>query len=94
MFGFGSKIWPGLAKLAEECGEVGQVIGKLMQTGGKREHWSGDMREALIEEMADVRAATTFVILNNLTGEERTRLVDRENAKLAKFFGWHEEESR
>ena len=66
MFGFGTKEWPGVAKLNEECGEVVQVIGKLMATGGRIEHWEGSsLDERLAEEMADVLAAVNFVMEEN-----------------------------
>lgn len=31
MFSIGSKRWPGISKLIEECGEVLQIAGKLMR---------------------------------------------------------------
>lgn len=33
-FSLGSRTWPGLSKLVEECGEVLQIAGKIMGTGG------------------------------------------------------------
>jgi NTP pyrophosphatase (non-canonical NTP hydrolase) len=93
MFKFGSKVWPGLAKLAEECGEVVQVIGKLIMIDGRADHWSGNMRWALIEEMADVKAAIKFIEVECLTHEERARLIDRENVKFGRFNQWHREQA-
>ena len=40
-FSFGSRTWPGLAKIAEEAGETQQIIGKLLASGGAAEHWDG-----------------------------------------------------
>lgn len=94
MFSFGSKRWPGLAKLAEECGELLQVIGKLMQVKGRSKHWSGNMREKMVEELADVKAATRFVELHCLTPIERGLVTRRMEMKLAKFEKWHQEESK
>lgn len=88
-FAFGDNVWPGLAKLAEECGEVVQVIGKLMMTHGSPAHWSGDLRVMLCEEMADVEAAITFVRMSCLTREEEQAHDNRVSDKLHKFFGWH-----
>lgn len=87
-FGFGSEVWPGLAKLAEECGEVIQIIGKLIATGGRTGHWSGlDLKIELEDEMADVRAALCFVWENN--DVDVPRMVDRISRKLQLFEEWH-----
>ena len=91
VFAFGSSTLPGLAKLAEECGEVTQVIGKLMMTGGAAEHWDGaDLIVRLKEEMADVMAALIFVGQTNF---EEQDFEERVNAKLALFNQWHEEQA-
>ena len=91
MFRFGSKKWPGLAKLNEECGELVQVIGKLMQVKGRRKHWSGDLRVKLVEELADVQAAVAFVRGHCLTDEERQAFYARVDVKVKKFQGWRAE---
>lgn len=89
-FAFGSDNWPGLAKLAEESGEVVQVVGKLMMTGGEPHHWDGtDLRTRLIEEMADVVAAVRFVGTYNLTDLEVDELEARADRKLKQFIEWH-----
>lgn len=87
MFAIGDDQWPGLSKLAEEAGEVVQVIGKLMGTHGKAYHWDGtDLRARLIEEIADVMAACEFVIRQNQLGDGVTV---RFMQKLALFNKWH-----
>jgi hypothetical protein len=44
-YSIGSTVWPGLSKLVEEMGEVGQVVGKLIATGGDPAHRDGtDLR--------------------------------------------------
>jgi hypothetical protein len=88
MFSFGAERWPGLAKLNEECGEVIQIIGKLMMTDGHVAHWSGDLGIALIDEMADVEAAIRF-LRKRLGGAARSYMTERADAKLAKFEHWH-----
>lgn len=88
-FAFGDETFPGLAKLAEECGEVVQVIGKLMMVHGRREHWSGDLRAMLIDEMADVLAAIGFVADNCLSEDETEAMTNRCVTKLEKFQAWH-----
>lgn len=94
MFAFGDKEWPGLAKLNEESGELVQVIGKLMMTHGEAEHWDGsDLRVRLVEEMADVAAAVSFVEVFALTAEERAVLDARRIEKFALFARWHEDQA-
>jgi NTP pyrophosphatase (non-canonical NTP hydrolase) len=88
-FAFGDAAFPGLAKLNEECGEVIQVIGKLMMTHGNPAHWSGNLRAQLIEKLGDLSAALQFVGKHCLTGAERMRVRDRIEQKLAKFENWH-----
>lgn len=56
MFAIGSPTWPGLSKLAEEAGEMTQVVCSV----GSHEH-----RRQLIEEIGDVLAACDFVGLAN-----------------------------
>jgi len=89
MFAIGSPRWPGVSKITEEAGEVQQVIGKLLGTGGERNHWDGsDLRQRLIEEVGDVLAAADFVaIANDFEAEVR----ERARQKLALFFKWHGE---
>lgn len=105
MFAFSDKEWPGIAKLIEECGELSEVlaptlllsaIGKLMQTQGKlvmiqggTDHWSGDLRKAMVEEIADVEAAIDFVKAHCLKNKEVGAISRRRAAKLKKFERWH-----
>lgn len=92
MFAFGDKEWPGLAKLAEESGELVQVIGKLMMTHGEPAYWGNvDLRKRLIEEMADQAAAIGFVTTHVLTPQEGEVLTARMMEKRALFEKWHEE---
>jgi homospermidine synthase len=93
MFAFGDKAWPGLAKLAEEAGELVQVIGKLMMTHGESNHWDGsNLRARLIEEMADEAAAIDFVASHVLTTTEVVWMTERVKQKRALFEEWHEEQ--
>jgi hypothetical protein len=88
-FAFGDPVWPGLAKLNEECGEVIQVIGKLMMTHGAPAHWSGDLRAMLVDEIADVIAAALFVRRFALTAAESSYIEGRVIEKRMKFEAWH-----
>lgn len=90
MFAIGSPKWNGISKLDEEAGEVVQVIGKLMGTGGERMHWDGsDLRQRLIEEIGDVLAACEFVAITN---DLETDVEIRRDAKLKLFFKWNAEQ--
>lgn len=91
MFSIGSTAWPGLSKLIEECGEVAQVVGKIIGAYPEVEHWDGtNLRTRLEEELADLSAAIVFVKqrcgLNEAVIEQRTAL------KLCTFQRWHAEQ--
>jgi hypothetical protein len=88
-FSIGQNLWPGISKLIEECGEVIQIAGKLIATGGRTDHWSGlDLGVELEKEIGDLGAAIGFVIRHNpqLNPE---RIYDRTTAKEALFDEWH-----
>jgi NTP pyrophosphatase (non-canonical NTP hydrolase) len=87
-FAIGSKTWPGISKLVEELGEVAQVAGKLIATGGRPAHWDGtNLRVRLEDELADLEAAIAFVIQRN--GLDADRIAERREAKLRLFREWH-----
>jgi NTP pyrophosphatase (non-canonical NTP hydrolase) len=92
-FSIGSDIWPGISKLVEEAGEVSQVCGKLIGTGGEAIHYDGkNLRDRLEEEIADLMAACTFVIeANDL---DYNRVADRSVHKMSLFRKWHEEQGK
>jgi NTP pyrophosphatase (non-canonical NTP hydrolase) len=86
-FSLGSSIWPGVSKLVEECGEVVQVAGKIMGTGGERRHWDGsDLKARLEEELGDLAAAMWFVERN--CGLSEDAITERMKKKLDTFEGW------
>lgn len=99
MFAFGDRRWPGLAKLAEEAGEVVQVIGKLMMTRGEVDHWDCHveskplLNERLADEMADCTAAILFVLDHFTTDGLKERYNARVVIKLALFNRWHREQA-
>lgn len=87
-FSIGGFLWPGFSKLAEECGEVVQVIGKFMGNEGRSDHWDGsNLPDRLAEEMADVEAAILFVKQHNALPDRSARVGE----KLALFNKWHRE---
>lgn len=92
----GSDNWPGLSKVVEESGELLQVLGKIMGTGGETEYWDGtDLAERLREEIADLTAALDFfqdMNFNRIYRKEGDWLSmkNRISYKLGKFRFWHE----
>jgi NTP pyrophosphatase (non-canonical NTP hydrolase) len=90
-FAFGDDTLPGLAKLVEECGEVVQVVGKLMMTHGSPAHWSGNLRAQLIDELGDLDAAIEFVVMHCFDVDERAAIASRRVSKIVKFEDWHED---
>jgi hypothetical protein len=87
-FSIGGELWPCLSKLIEETGELGQVAGKIIGAEGATIHFDGsDLRERMVEEMADVLAAIDVVIeLNGLPIGDVQR---RRYYKRELFRGWH-----
>lgn len=92
-FAIGSDVWPGLAKLAEECGELVQVITKIMAFVGREDDHPGgeDLRARLIEEMGDVMAALRYVREEN---DIEVQVMSRAAGKLRTFYEWHADEQR
>lgn len=89
-YGLGSRTWPGLSKLIEECGEVLQIAGKLIATGGEATHWDGsDLRERLQEELGDLMAACRFFVVANLPEAD---VFERMLKKERLFWQWHGEQ--
>jgi hypothetical protein len=85
----GSQTWPGLAKLAEESGELVQILAKLVGASGRDTYYDGtDLRARLIEECGDLRAALTFFVETNELGPA---VEARAAEKLALFRRWHAE---
>jgi NTP pyrophosphatase (non-canonical NTP hydrolase) len=91
-FSIGSALWPGISKLVEEAGEVSQVCGKLIGSGGEIMHWDGtNLKERLEDEIADVLAACFFVAAAcNL---DAVKIDTRMKTKLETFSRWHKEQA-
>jgi NTP pyrophosphatase (non-canonical NTP hydrolase) len=90
MFAIGDEEWTGLSKLLEEAGEVIQIGGKLMGSRGSTNHWSGDIRTRLIDEIADLMGAITFFYEKNFSDDELYSMSARAKEKLDMFYEWHE----
>lgn len=91
-YAIGSDCWPGLAKLVEECGELQQVLGKLVATHGVAEHWDGtNLVERLGEELGDVLGAIAFLIQTNDLNFDK--IAKRASIKIALFEKWQAEQA-
>lgn len=82
-------IWPGLAKVVEEAGEITQVAGKIMACFGQDTYYGGeDLRGHLQEEAADLIASLTYLIEENKL--DKKAISKRVRKKLAKYYQWKE----
>lgn len=87
-YSIGSELWPGTSRVIEECGELMQVLGKLIGASGATSHWDGtDLRERLTDELADVRAALDFFISVNDVPE--SLINERSAQKRAQYEQWN-----
>jgi NTP pyrophosphatase (non-canonical NTP hydrolase) len=87
MFKFKSKKWRGGAKLIEEMGELIQVLAKMLMVGGLT-HWDGNLKQRLMEEMADVSASLYYFKTRNFTFEEIETIRLRAQEKMRKYEQW------
>ena len=91
MFTIGCKDWPGISKVVEEAGELGQVCGRLIQMKGEREHFSGaDLVHDLEDEIADTMAAIHYLMDHN-PSLDHDRIAERQATKYQRFNDWHAE---
>lgn len=89
-YSIGSDEWPGLSRLIEECGELLQVAGKIIGSGGSARHYDGtDLGAALAEEVADVLAAVMYARAH-MTGlvPHRDDISRRVQAKFEQYQRW------
>lgn len=91
-YSIGSDVWPGVSKLIEECGELLQVLGKMIALGGVGldAHWDGkgDLVQRLQEELGDVHGAISFLVGFN-PPLSRAVILARAAAKVDLFVDWH-----
>jgi len=93
-FAFGDQEWPGVAKVIEEMGELGQVLGRIMAVHGAPAFLDvppTDLRAQFVRELADLRAAIDFCS-GELTRDERGLFAERRTTKLQLFQKWHREQ--
>lgn len=87
-YAIGSDFLPGLSKLIEETGELGQVAGKVIGLGHMGDHWDGtNLEDRLVEEAADVQAAILFFCRHS--NLDHQAILTRTAKKLALFERWH-----
>ena len=88
-------MWPGLAKLAEECGELVQVIGKIMAyPDASQPHPDGsDLVKRLQVELGDLQAAADYVLHAN-DAMDISAVASRRWDKVELFMSWHNRERR
>ncbi len=95
-YSFNGPQLPGIAKVVEEAGEVVQVFGKLMMTGGEQINFDGtDLLTELLKETADLAAALDFFqeyAIANMDQETQAAWLQRRRAKLQKFIEYRAEE--
>lgn len=79
----------GLAKLTEELGELGQVVGKMLAyPDGNHPDGGPPLRTRLEDETADVIAACMFVI--EALKLDGSYVHERVEKKLSRFRKWHD----
>lgn len=88
-FVIGTIIWPGVAKLIEETGELQQVLAKLVAFPHTPHPDGTDLVERLQDELGDVVAAMDFLIDEN-DDLDADRIAARAAFKRRRFQYWHD----
>ena len=103
-FSIGGRLWPGLSKLIEECGEAGdilpelillkmlgriqQVAGKVIGNEGRPDHWDGSNLPVRLTEELGDLLAAIDFTVE-MNHLPRLPLMQRRREKLALFHQWH-----
>lgn len=87
-YSIGSRKWNGLSKVVEETAELNVVLGKLMGSNGDTSHWSGNLSNCLIDELADVQASIEFFIERNMGKKCKQKINRRKQKKLELYDQW------
>lgn len=88
----GSEVWPGLAKVMEESGELSQVIAKLLAYPDGIHPDGTFMIERLENEIADLSAALQYACWANAEKINNRSIDDRRFEKFDRFTRWHYQE--
>jgi NTP pyrophosphatase (non-canonical NTP hydrolase) len=88
-FTIGQDIYPGLAKLIEECGEIIQEAGKLIAyPDGQHPDGRGDIRDRLAGEIGDVLGCIDFFLSQNEQTISQRVVREHREVKRLRFEGW------
>jgi len=80
--------WPGLAKVVEETSELNIELSKLVMLDGETNHWTGEIRPLVKEELADSLASIEWFINNNFSEDEIREINSRKWTKMEKYTHW------
>ena len=86
----GAAVRPGTVKALEECGELAQVLAKLLAFPDTPHPDGTDLDARLIEEMGDVIG--TLAYLRDAQGLDLKAITARAQMKVDRFWKWHHEE--
>ena len=82
------EVWRGIGKVIEECGEVGQLLGKLiLYPDGNHPDGKGHLYERLGEEIADLYAALDYFVAENDMDIDG-HISERRKSKFDLFNRW------
>ncbi len=90
-FAFGSGHKPGLAKLAEESGELATACCKYVALFRNPAHALGDLESDIHDEAGDVMAALVFAMARGWL--DRELVMERMHEKLERFERWHSDDT-
>ena len=79
--------WRGIGTLAEECGEVLQMIGKAVAfPSGNHPDGHGPVQSRFVEELGDLQAAIDYFCQTNGLPDDQIQV--RRQRKLQQFNQW------
>lgn len=81
-------FWRGIYKVTEEAGELVQVLMKLAVYPDGRHPSKGNIRQNLLEEIADTLATLEYFTENNLDEDDGEFIRKRVASKLKKYREW------
>lgn len=85
----GKDRWPGIYKVQEEMGELGQVLGKICTSPAGHHPDGGRLLQTRAEEeLGDVLAALDYFIGANMESLNPVKIEERRMRKLEKFQLW------
>jgi len=90
-YGIGSETWPGLSRLAADAAQVVKVAAAIIGTGNDTDQDAAVQREALQQELGDLRAAIDYVIGKNaLDWATVNRRRDRKRSQYERGIDEHQ----